>query len=344
MRKTMCLFICITSIWAQTTSNPDFSVIGQLSIQRSDSSVALNGADLELAITGYLNPYARAEVYLHKHNVSAALEVEEAVLTIERGLPFGTAARIGHLRPSLGLINREHEHLWPFIVAPKSAVEIAGEEMWSGTGAEFSWLLPLPWAVDVSLGAFSGGLSAEEHGHEESAEDHSESGSGEPPVCVGRLGNFFELGQVTHLGIGSSFYLDPDENRKILNLDSKLRWRPDSYRGLTIQGEVFFNLADADSANVLIEEGHSEALEYSTYAFANYKFNRKWNIGLMLDGLKHEGEEIAWSPGVFFGFSPVEESTVLRVVLQNNTHDDKSDLLTLIQLIWSLGPHKPHSF
>ena len=341
MRKTLCLLFCITSIWAQTTSNPEFSVIGQLRILNNDSGTSLNGADLELAVTGYLNPYAKAEVYLHKHDLTSAFEVEEAVLTIERGLPLGTAARIGHMRPSLGLMNREHAHLWPFIEAPGAAMEISGEEMWSSSGADFSWLLPLPWPVDVSLGAFSEGLEPHGHSHEEASHDHSEPGAVESLVYVGRLGHFFSLGDATNLGIGSSYYLDNEEGRGLLNLDTKLKWKPDSYRSMTLQAEVFIDLGSSEEMH---EEDHLEEVEYSTYAFANVQFNRQWNLGAMLDGVKHAEEEIHWSPAFFLGFSPVEESTVMRFVVKNKVHEEESDLNTLIQLIWSLGPHKPHSF
>lgn len=344
MHRAICLLFCIIPIWAQTTSNPDFSVIGQFQVIATDTSVSLNGADLELAITGNLNPYARAEVYLHKHDVSSALELEEAVLTIERGLPFGTAARIGRLRPSLGLMNREHSHLWPFIEAPTAIINITGEEMWTSTGAELSWLLALPWATELSIGTFAGRISAEDHGHDETVADHVEGVQSEDLVFSGRLGHFFDLNSITHFGIGSSFYWDPEEANKILNLDSKLRWRPDSYRGLTIQGELFMNLNEQDTTMSIGDENHEEELEYATYAYLNYQFNRRWNIGVMLDGVKHAEETSSWSPGLFFGFSPVEESSVLRVVIKNASHEGNNDILMLTQLIWSLGPHKPHSF
>ena len=343
MHKAICLLLCVIPIWAQTTSNPDLSVIGQLQVTATDTGVSLNGADLELAITGHLNPYARAEVYLHKHDVESALELEEAVLTIERGLPLGLAARVGRLRPDFGKINREHAHQWPFINAPHAISSFAGPEMWSGTGAELSVLFPVPWYAVISLGTFTNGMSAEAHMHE-TEHDHSTEESEEHPSFSVRLGHFFELGSVTHLALGSSYYTVPETEAALFAIDSKMKWKPDTYRGFTLQSEFIMNTHNEAVHEAHEEEAHMEVPEFGLYAYADYQFNRKWNIGLMLDGVKHHEEDTEYTPSVFLGFSPVEESSVLRVVFKNNVHEGNSELLMLTQLIWSLGPHKPHTF
>ena len=43
---------------------------------------------------------------------------------------------------------------------------------------------------------------------------------------------------------------------------------------------------------------------------------------------------------LFFGYSPVEESLVLRIRIA----PDGDDINLIAQLIWSLGPHKPHRY
>ena len=131
-------------LFGQTTTNPDFSVIGDLIIDQSEDEISLSSAGIEMAIQGYVNPFARADLYIHKHNDESALELEEAVITIERGLPLGLGFRAGKFRPDIGKINKDHAHLSPFIQAPKSMANILGEEFWSPTGLEGSILLPLP--------------------------------------------------------------------------------------------------------------------------------------------------------------------------------------------------------
>ena len=115
-------------LFGQITNNPDFSVIGDLIIDQSEDEIGLSSAGIEMAIQGYVNPFARVDVYLHKHNDESALELEESVITIERGLPLGLGLRAGKFRPDIGKINKDHAHLFPFIQAPKSMASILGEE------------------------------------------------------------------------------------------------------------------------------------------------------------------------------------------------------------------------
>jgi hypothetical protein len=337
MIKTPSLLLLLTSmIFAQTTSNPDFTIIGQLLLQSNETATTVTGADIELAVTGYVNPYARAEVYLHKHDVESALELEEAVLTMERGLPLGLAARLGRLRPDFGKLNREHAHQWPFITAPDAATSFTGPELWSGTGAEFSVLMPLPWYAQLSVGAFANGMSAEAHVHDDA---HAEEEAVAYQSYSGRLGNFIELGSFTHLELGTSYFATPETEATIIAIDSKLKWRPDTYRGFTLQGEFIKSLHEDQQEDELVETA-----EMSFYTYANYQFDRKWNVGAMLDGVKHHGEDMQYTPSLFFGLSPVEESMVFRIVLKNEAHEGSQEPLLLTQLIWSLGPHKPHKF
>ena len=61
---------------------------------------------------------------------------------------------------------------------------------------------------------------------------------------------------------------------------------------------------------------------------------------------------------MFFGFSPVEETSVIRLLLMRKKYTIKdpellidhslvsrdSDWLAVLQLVFSLGPHKAHPF
>jgi hypothetical protein len=131
-------------LFSQTTANPQFSVIGDLVMDQINDSPKLSSSGVEIAIQGNVNPFARADVYLHKHNDESPIELEEAVLTIERGLPLGLGLRLGKFRPDLGRINKVHAHLFPFIEAPTGMKKVLGEEFWAPTGVEANILLPLP--------------------------------------------------------------------------------------------------------------------------------------------------------------------------------------------------------
>lgn len=322
----------VLPLTGQTTSNPDISVIGQLVLSEDQARLDWTGSDIELAITGYVNPFARAEVYVHKHDAESSFELEEAFLNIERGLPLGIGLRSGRMQPTLGRMNLEHFHTWPFIEAPIAFTDITGSETWSSDGAEASFILPLPWYSSLTAGIFNSQPGAEVHSHDESSEPESEESSSR--VMLGHFTSFFEFSPVTYMEVGSSILREQDSEKFIFGMDLKVRWRPDGYRGLTLQSELF----------LYPEEDHGDDMNAGVYGYINYQFNRSWNIGAIFDGLKHAHEDLSLMPGVFIGFSPVEESMVLRLALKQEPPSEGSGVTVLSQLIWSLGPHKPHRF
>ncbi|SVD60381.1 uncharacterized protein METZ01_LOCUS413235, partial [marine metagenome] len=108
MRRTLVLLTVIRSLsFSQTTVNPDISVLGDLLLINNNESTSLSTSGLEIAVQGYVNPFARADVYLHKHEGESVVELEEAFLTIERGLPLHLGLRTGKFRPSFGKMNRD---------------------------------------------------------------------------------------------------------------------------------------------------------------------------------------------------------------------------------------------
>ena len=333
-------------LFGQTTINPDFSVIGDLIIDQSEDEIGLSSAGIEMVIQGYVNPFSRADVYIHKHNDESALELEEAVITIERGLPLGLGLRAGKFRPDIGKINKDHAHLFPFIQAPKSMANILGEEFWSPTGLEGSILLPLPWYTKLSIGYFDEGFGDHKHMLNEKSNEYDDyQGKDEEEglsngVLSGRWSHFIDLNDVTHLEVGASGY--SGDEKSLLGADLKFKWRPDKYRSLTIQGEVF-------QLNENREAHENDKVKIIGYTFINYQFNKAWNMGLIGDFSTFdisENEEdnhvdkSNYNFALFFGYSPVEESSVLRIRIA----PDGDDINLMAQLIWSLGPHKPHRY
>ena len=353
-------------LFGQITNNPDFSVIGDLIIDQSEDGIGLYSAGIEMAIQGYVNPFARVDVYLHKHNDESALELEESVITIERGLPLGLGLRAGKFRPDIGKINKDHAHLFPFIQAPKSMASILGEEFWAPTGFEGNILLPLPWYTKLSIGYFDEGFEDHMHdmtqnndGHMQMLNDKSNEyddyqGKDEEGhsngVLSGRWSHFIDLNDVTHLELGTSGY--SSDEKSLVGTDLKFKWRPNKYRSLIIQGEVFQlnenREAHENDLNSQYDE-ENDKVKIIGYTFISYQFNKAWNMGLIGDFSTFdisENEEdnhvdkSNYNFALFFGYSPVEESSVLRIRIA----PDGDDINLMAQLVWSLGPHKPHRY
>jgi len=338
MRKLIFALFLFTIIFSQTTVNPDISVIGDLIGTTDGETTDFSSSGVELALQGYVNPFARADVYLHKHNDESAIHLEEAFLSIERGLPFNLGARFGKMRPDFSKINPEHMHTYNYILPSTAVQNILGEEMWSALGVEVNSLLPLPWYSNLSIGIFQGGISLEHHHHddeEELEDNHEKDGEEEVGKALsGRLSHFVDLNSVTHLELGTSYYLGLEEiDHYLFGGDFKFKWRPDTYRSLTVHGD-YFN-----------EHRHDDEIINAGYLWANYQFNRVWNAGLIYDFTDDLDEETYNSIGAFVGFSPAEESSVFRFRVHQEYHGDEDPNLTFVaQIIWSLGPHKPHQF
>ena len=354
LKKLIGGILITTFTFGQTTANPQFSVIGDLVIDHLHKNTSLLSSGIEMAIQGYVNPFARADIYLHKHNDSSPIELEEAVMTIEKGLPFGLGIRAGKFRPDLGKINQIHAHLFPYIEAPSGMTKILGEEFWSATGVETNVFLPLPWYSNFSLSYFDSGIGSHDHSNHDKDEDHDEDKDGhdhddkdygndkKTNAFTVRWSHFFELNDVNHLELGLSGYSGQDEG--ILGADLKYKWRPNKYRSLIIQAEVLqHSLEDVYKEKAV----HPDEKLTAAYAMVNFQFNKAYNFGAMVDYWSLElADDEGTNPSIFFGYSPVEESAVLRLKigqLEDEAHH-KKHLKTTVQIIWSLGPHKPHRY
>ena len=337
MRIVFLIILLFSTIFAQTTVNPDISVIGDLIIENNDNETSFNSSGVEIAIQGYVNPFARADVFLHKHNDESPIHLEEAFISIERGLPMNLGLKTGKFRPDFGKINKEHMHTYYYVLPSEPVQHILGEEMWASAGVEISLLLPLPWYGNISLGVFQNGMSQQHHGHEEAGHEHKEE-EHETEIAgksfSTRLSQFFDLYHDTHLEFGLSYYQEiGNAEINTFGTDYKLKWRPNNYRSFTIQGDYFYKS---------IFEGTITTAGYTWY---NYQFNRVWNTGLIYDFSDDIEEESYRSIGIFAGFSPVEESSVFRLRIHRACHGSNEPHFSLVaQIIWALGPHKPHQF
>ena len=347
MRRTLVLLTVIRSLsFSQTTVNPDISVLGDLLLINNSESTSLSTSGLEIAVQGYVNPFARADVYLHKHEGESVVELEEAFLTIERGLPLHLGLRTGKFRPSFGKINRDHSHTYYYILPSRPAQSLLGSEMWSSTGIEASILAPLPWYSNFSLSYMQAGIHDRDDDSKKSVNKEAEI----PSAAALRFSNFFEINSITHLETGVNHYFTVSEKSEVISgVDLKFKWRPDKYRSFTIQGELMQKSGEEIHTEKKYHDEHKSGDDdihetIVAYGWLNMQFNKVWDGGLIVDYSNDLDEAEYKSVGLFVGFSPVEESSVFRIRLHQEYHDKKPAFSIVGQIIWSLGPHKPHRF
>ncbi|HPC83393.1 MAG TPA: hypothetical protein P5234_08475 [Thermoanaerobaculaceae bacterium] len=368
----------VLSVQAQSI-NPDISVIGDIRAfvtehpddsRRDELQLDLHGAELMLA--GYLNPFARADVVVAYHD--GAFELEEAYATILRGLPGRLQLKAGRYRLDFGKLNQLHPHTYSFLDTPLVHRELLGEEGLIDIGLNLNTQVPLGTAALTLSGNVLKGDFAEVHHHDHDHEEEqaaalqrraafavrpAHEGEEEPEPerglgYSGRLAVFVPTGDYAGFEAGLNALegtLDRHTDRtvRLLGVDLKYRWAPDMYRSLTVQGEWIRSRRDVAHAHG--EEGHGTTARVDAdgmYAFVDWRFARRWNCGVVGERselAEEEGVRIRRA-GVFAGFQLMEETTLVRLLVRRTDHDElrKAYSEGILQLVFSLGPHRAHWF
>jgi hypothetical protein len=84
------------------------------------------------------------------------------------------------------------------------------------------------------------------------------------------------------------------------------------------------------------------------FAAIDYRFRKRFNAGGFVDYSQSPSDDSYHQTGygIFGGFSLVEESYRLELMLRNDDGTEFEDPVqtAILRLLWSLGPHKPHVF
>ncbi|MFH1372936.1 MAG: hypothetical protein ABII79_03980 [bacterium] len=367
----------------QTTTNPDISATGDFRVfshndkLRTDEAEELNLAtpDFELDIAGNLNPNARADAVIAWHGEHNA-EIEELFVTIESGLPLGANLRVGKHLLEFGRLNPVHPHAYSFIKRPLPHKMFFGEEGLADVAIRSGFLLPTGDAnTETIVGLLKGdAFASHEHGHEEESEEHPYEEMAEPKRGLGFFGRattFFTVNKSANLAFGSSVvnavhgfheyeheegavnhHEAPDELRAwLLGGDVKYKYRPNRNTALQIEAEGIVRIAEQG-------EVIDDLTSYGGYGYIDYRFRQQYNLGGIFEWIRveelHEEEgteehEIhrtdTWRAGLFVGWSPIEETSLVRLAghWTEPGYGDGFWEMTL-QLVVSLGSHKPHDF
>ncbi len=360
----------------------DFRAFTHTDAQREDQREKLNLADpsAELFISGYLNPYVSAAATFAWHD-GANAEIEEVYATVHRGLPLRAGAKIGRYRLGFGRLNPLHPHAYPFIHTPLPHAAFFGHEGLSDVAAQASFLVPTGSVfTEVSAGLLKGDAlqaHAHEHGHQAAHEEAHEEPSEErrEPGFLGRWTSSLAVSEPGELAFGlsalraeraadehlhdvDSTHAEHDpQHAWVLGADLKYKHTPSRYTSLQVELE-----------GMVRSEEHPELdddlVSHGAYGYVDYRFAQKYNVGGIVEWTRteaaHEHEEdgarddehaleverhTTWRTGVFVGWAPVEETTVLRLAAHHTDPEEQdSHWDVVLQLVIGLGPHNPHSF
>lgn len=373
--------VVLATGWVSAQSiNPDISVIGDLRAfvtgdpndsKKDELQLDLRGA--ELALAGYLNPFARADIYVGYHDCE--FELEEAYATILRGLPGRLQIKAGKYRVDFGKLNPLHPHAYSFLDTPLVHQVLLGEEGLNDIGVNLNTQIPIgSTALTLSGNVLKGDFATPHHHAGEDEPAHAAAGlwarqpflrslhenveieeEAEPGLGYSeRLGLYIPTGDYAGFEVGLNALqgtLDRSTNRKVdlLGVDLKYRWAPDRYSSLTVQGEWVGSQRDVLHHHAGEEAGEIEEVRADGFfAFADWRLAQRWNLGVIgeqTELAEEEGVKVKRA-GVFAGFQLMEETTLVRLLVRRTDHDelDAPYNEAILQLVFSLGPHKAHWF
>ncbi len=386
------LFFIIINIHSQSNVNPDISLIGSFNtftnnIKDTPEYGKLNfeTPSMELFVDGYLNPYSRATANIAFEE--GEFHLEEIYAQILRGLPFDMQIKAGKYLVGFGKINTIHPHAWQFIERPLFHQIFFGDEGFNDIGVNFSFILPTEsFYSNLDLGIFKGDAMRSTHSHSHESEEEATEIHINAPILVGRLSSFFDLDDFTNLEVGLSgsygvhakmdFNTLGDSTGELANkslkyfyggLDFKLKYKPDSYTALTVQGEGILNSRDVFrhgdiGINIPIEK--TEKINtFGGFIFIDYLFSKQFSIGAKYDfsygiagdepsinSLRNDDKNTTSGISGWFGYYPIEETIAVRLGIQNLSFKDDdgtsrdSETQVTLQMLFSLGPHKAHPF
>jgi hypothetical protein len=329
----------------------------------------------EIVLDGAVDPYFKGFgniVLKLDKNDNTDIELEETYLQ-STSLPANLQLKGGQFFAAFGRQNAQHPHTWAFVDDPIILSRAFGPEGLRNIGAQLSWLAPLPFYTEATLGVFNGQggtafsfrnpgdtIGGVDRFHGRSTLDRTLRGPGDL-LYVPRLSSSFDLTEQQTLVFGVSGAFAPNDtgtenNTQVYGADVYWKWKPaNSQSGFPFvswQTEALFQRfeAGADPAFLLPAE---TLRDWGFYSQILWGFKQRWvagfrgeyadgNHGMYDSNDVFRGERTRFSPGLTF--YPTEFS---KIRLQYNY--DHGALFGDEHSVWMqveflLGAHGAHKF
>ncbi|MCB4755836.1 MAG: hypothetical protein LHV69_02265 [Elusimicrobia bacterium] len=338
---------------------PDISVVGVLSGYVSDdkSDGERNQFvvdEIETAFQGYIYPEMRADVFLalHRHEGEVEAEICEAKVGFLNLAP-GVAGEVGKIHVNFGKLNKVHTHTRPVIDQPTVLTNFFGEHGLIGQGGTLSYLLPVPFFLQIEGGAWR----ADPHHHhteyetvevpdgsggtvevlKEKAHEDTEYSFGDE-FYTARAKTSFALLSKSEIEIGSSFahgkgahFEEHKDVATVVGADLTFRLWPDAYRRWTFQNE-WLRLKRRGPVGTLTRDGF--------YSFLSYRLNKHVDFGGRWDYAENAFPTKIIERAISGILSyHLTETSALRVQYKRRRGVGETINEGWTQLVFGLGPH-----
>ncbi|MEB3300201.1 MAG: zinc-regulated TonB-dependent outer membrane receptor [Candidatus Sericytochromatia bacterium] len=340
------------------SANPDMSFILDAAVAAFDTPRGrqLGGHDprepgfnlqqLELSIGSAVDPFSRFDGNLVFSPFG--IEIEEAYATTT-ALGAGLQLRAGQFLTRFGRSNATHPHTWDFVDQPLWMGKFFGGEGQRGLGVEGSWLLPLPWYVEVvtSLTDARGASTNRTFLNTRLAPPRSPGDL----VALGALKQFFPLARdwsfaAGFTGASGPSYLGPGDRADLAGADLYLRYRPLEAGDPTI----VTLLAEGASRR---RQGPGVLLADAGWALqAVWRFDFRWGTGLRLEdvgGLTGDPLDPEWTAvrrrwSAQLTFWPSEYSRIRGQISRDEGAGQGPGHAAFLAVETVVGAHGSHAF
>jgi hypothetical protein len=259
----------------------------------------------ELSLDGAVDPYFKGfanMVFKLDNNDQTEFELEEAYL-LSTALPANLQLKAGQFFANFGRQNAQHPHQWAFVDQPVVLNRAFGPDGLRNPGAQISWLAPMPFYTEISLGLFNGeggtawsfrnpgtpdALGVDRYAGRATL-GRGLRGPGDL-LYVPRLATSFEVTDQQTLLVGLSGAFAPNDTgphtrSEIYGLDLYWKWKAanaqQGFPFVSWQAEALWRrfAAGADGTTVppLVAEGLED---YGFYSQVLWGFKPRWVVGL----------------------------------------------------------------
>jgi type II secretory pathway pseudopilin PulG len=368
-------FDALMDVGGSTASDPSKQ------LELGDHDPINNGFSLrnaEIAVDGAVDPYFKGFgniVLKLDQNNETEIELEEAYLLSE-SLPANLQLKGGQFFAAFGRQNAQHPHQWAFVDEPIILNRTLGPDGLRNIGAQLSWLAPLAFFTELSLGVFNGqgGTAfsfrnpgvADTNGvqrvHGRATTDQSLGGVGDM-LFTPRLSSSFDLTDHQTLVLGVSGAFGPndtgsDKHTEIYGADIYWKWKPANANAgfpfVSWQTEALYQRFAAGADPTAPTPLPSEMLrDWGFYSQVLWGFKERWVAGLR--GEYADGNRGAFDPSDIYRNQRTRISPVLtfypsefsKIRLQYNY--DHGALVgdqhsVWLQMEFLLGAHGAHKF
>jgi hypothetical protein len=207
-------------------------------------------------------------VAAHDEGGESVAELHEAFIGSSRVIP-GLNFKLGQYFLGVGRLNRYHRHEWPFISAPMVHEKFFGEEGVIDSGLELSYLAPLPFYFDITVGATNGFV----YGH-----SHNEGEKPKTPTYYTHL-KFFESWGVWDVQPGISFLRRVSAeglDMSLTGVDLTAKVKEGKTLKYLVQSEVWQRKTKTD-------EQSNEEIMTGMYVYPQYGFGDGVELGMRID-------------------------------------------------------------